>query len=106
MIELEASGSQATLGYRRDFVRAAKRRMDARPPWIHHAAPGGSIGMRGSRCFEDQEVGVAALHNSPGVCSWPASVLASSWRARLVSSWSTIIEANVYPDVARMKTLP
>ena len=78
MIERTASGSQATLGYRRDFVRGAKKRVDARPPWIHHAAPGSSISMRGSRCFEDQEVGVAALHNSPGVCSWPASVLAGA----------------------------
>lgn len=36
----------------------------------------GSISMRGSRCFEDQEVGVAALHNSPRACArGPASVL-------------------------------
>lgn len=59
----------------------------------------GSISMRGSRCFEDQEVGVAALHNSPGVCSWPCL------RANRSSRSTAIIEADVADcGIARMKT--
>lgn len=50
----------------------------------------GSISMRGSRCFEDQEVGVAALHNSPGVCSWPCLRANRSSRSTAI-----IIEADV-----------
>lgn len=76
MIEQARSGSQAAWISSR--FRARGEGVDTSPPWIHHAAPGRSISMRGSWRFEDQEVGVAALHNSPGVCSWPASVLAGA----------------------------